>query len=89
MDYYQCTKIDLHHELTRRGFQPYGDQDVAAERLKQDDDQHGSIATMVDTINGTSSHTWRLSPEFGKTVIASMLINEGKLGLLISRSTAS
>jgi hypothetical protein len=89
MDYYQCTKIDLHHELTRRGLQAYGDQDEAAERLKQDDDRHGSIATMVDAMNRTSNDTWRSSPEFGKTVVASMLINEGELGLLLSSFLAS
>ncbi|KAL1603663.1 hypothetical protein SLS60_005251 [Paraconiothyrium brasiliense] len=78
MDYYQCAKIDLHDELTRRGFRAYGDQDEAAERLKKDDDQRGSLATQVDMISEMSNavYTWKVSPEYGKTCPASMLVNE-------------
>ncbi|KAJ4345426.1 uncharacterized protein N0V89_011556 [Didymosphaeria variabile] len=77
MDYYQCAKIDLHHELTRRGLQAYGDQDEAAERLKKDDDQHGSLSTTVDILDGISNAvTWKVSPEYGKTCPASMVVNE-------------
>lgn len=88
MEYYQCTKIDLHHEITRRGFHAYGDQDVAAERLKQDDDQRGSIATTVHTVMGisNSAYIWKLSPEYGKTVLPVMLNNERKSRLLLSPS---
>ncbi|KAK7191666.1 hypothetical protein DPSP01_008108 [Paraphaeosphaeria sporulosa] len=78
MDYYQCTKSDLHQELTRRGLQAYGDQDEAAERLKQDDHQRGTVATEIDATIGLSNtvYTWRLSNEYGKTVVASMLVGE-------------
>ncbi|KAF2442189.1 hypothetical protein P171DRAFT_63077 [Karstenula rhodostoma CBS 690.94] len=78
MDYYQCAKVDLHHELTRRGFQAYGSQDEVAERLKEDDEQRGTIATEVGIAIGMSNavYTWKMSCEFGKTVLASMLVGE-------------
>lgn len=86
MDYYQCTKADLHRDLTRRGFQAYGDQDEAAERLESDDNQRGAIATEVSTAPGLSNevYTWRCSNEYGKTVVASLLVGESELHLVFS-----
>lgn len=78
MDYYRCAKTDLHQELTRRGHQAYGEKDEAAERLKTDDEQRGSIATTVHTATegGNLVRTWKVNPEYGKTVPAGLLINE-------------
>lgn len=91
MDYYQCAKIDLHHELFRRGFEAYGNQDEAAERLKDDDHQRGTVATEVDTAIGMSNavYTWKPSNEYGKTVVASMLVGESRLTLMLFPITAT
>jgi hypothetical protein len=80
MDYYNCSIEELHQELQRRNYTPFGSRDQLSEGLRADDDMRGSEATTV-----TTEHPAAFVPrevnlmrtaEFGQTVPAGQLVNQ-------------
>jgi hypothetical protein len=80
MEYYRCPIEDLIQEARRRGYTRFGNSDQLSEGLQRDEEARGSDATTVGTVAQSAfvprglnlSHT----AEFGKTVLASHLVDE-------------
>jgi hypothetical protein len=80
MEYYKCPIEDLIREARRRGSTKSGTSDQLSEALQRDEEARGSDATTVGTVVQSAfvprelnlSHT----AEFGKTVLASHLVDE-------------
>lgn len=51
MDYYFCSADELRQEISRRGRFPVGGQDELSEELKQDDENRGTDATTLKTVD--------------------------------------
>ena len=80
MDYYSCRIEELHKEIRRRGYTPFGTNDQLSESLTKDDDARGTDATTVST--ETTGNLVPRGPniartaEFRDSVPASFLANE-------------
>ena len=82
MEYYRCPLEDLIREARRRGYTRLGTSDQLSEGLERDEEARGSLATTVDTVAQSLFKPRQLNllptAEFGKTVLASHLVNESK-----------
>jgi hypothetical protein len=47
MNYYNCSIEGLHHEIRRRGYEPYGSRIQLGETLQKDDERREVEATTV------------------------------------------
>jgi hypothetical protein len=82
MEYYKCPIEDLIREARRRGYTRFGTSDEISEVLQRDEEARGSDATTVGTLVQSSYGPRELNlahtAEFGKSVLASQLVNESR-----------
>ena len=80
MDYYHCSLQELHEELQRRHYAPFGSRDQLSEGLRADDEVRGSEATTVKTEYPTAFAPREINlmrtVEFGQTVPTVQMVNQ-------------
>ncbi|CAO2657066.1 Nn.00g058690.m01.CDS01 [Neocucurbitaria sp. VM-36] len=80
MNYYSCQIEEIHKEIRRRGYIPFGTNDQLSESLTRDDDARETDATTVYTKNIGDFVPRELNllrtAEFGESVLPSLLANE-------------